>query len=43
MKTTSNLPAVRVMLRDGVFHEDIGYGALENAKSKGAALDKVRR
>ena len=34
---------VRVMLRDGVFHEDIGYGALENAKSKGAALDKVRR
>lgn len=34
---------VRVMLRDGVFHEDIGYGALENAKSKGAALDKVSR
>ena len=28
-------------LRDGVFHEDIGYGMLENAKSKGAALDKV--
>lgn len=33
---------VRVMLRDGVFHEDVGYGMLENAKSKGAALDKVR-
>jgi DNA repair and recombination protein RAD52 len=32
---------VRVTLRDGVFHEDIGYGMLENAKSKGQALDKV--
>jgi DNA repair and recombination protein RAD52 len=34
---------VRVTLRDGVFHEDIGYGILENSKSKGAALDKVCR
>lgn len=33
---------IRVTLRDGVFHEDVGYGALENSKSKGAALDKVR-
>lgn len=32
---------VRVVLRDGVFHEDVGYGTLENSKSKGAALDKV--
>lgn len=32
---------VRVTLRDGTFHEDIGYGMLENSKSKGAALDKV--
>lgn len=32
---------VRVTLRDGVFHEDVGYGALENSKSKAAALDKV--
>ena len=32
---------IRVTLRDGVFHEDIGYGMLENAKSKGVALDKV--
>lgn len=32
---------VRVTLRDGVFHEDIGYGILENSKSKGAALDKA--
>ena len=33
---------VRVVLRDGVFHEDVGYGTLDNSKSKGAALDKVR-
>lgn len=32
---------MRVTLRDGVYHEDIGYGMLENSKSKGAALDKV--
>jgi DNA repair and recombination protein RAD52 len=33
---------VRVTLRDGVYHEDVGYGILENSKSKGQALDKVR-
>lgn len=33
---------VKVTLRDGTFHEDVGYGTLDNAKSKGAALDKVR-
>ena len=33
---------VRVTLRDGVYHEDIGYGLLENSRSKGSALDKVR-
>lgn len=32
---------VRVTLRDGVHHEDVGYGMLENAKSKAQALDKV--
>lgn len=32
---------VRVTLRDGAYHEDVGYGVLENGKSKGAALDKV--
>lgn len=32
---------VRVTLRDGVYHEDVGYGLLENSRSKGAALDKV--
>ncbi|KLO09402.1 Rad52 22 double-strand break repair protein [Schizopora paradoxa] len=34
---------VRVTLRDGVFHEDVGYGMLENSKSKGAALDKCKK
>ncbi|KAJ8693851.1 DNA repair protein rad52, variant 2 [Pleurotus ostreatus] len=34
---------VRVTLRDGVFHEDVGYGVIENAKSKGAALDKCKK
>lgn len=32
---------VRVTLRDGTFHEDVGYGLLDNGKQKGAALDKV--
>jgi DNA repair and recombination protein RAD52 len=32
---------VRVTLRDGVYHEDTGYGVMENSKSKGAAFDKV--
>jgi hypothetical protein len=32
---------VRVTLRDGVHHEDVGYGLLENSRSKGTALDKV--
>ncbi len=33
---------IRVTLRDGVFHEDVGYGMLENSKSKGQAFDKVQ-
>jgi len=40
--TIGTTAIVRVTLRDGVFHEDIGYGMLENSKSKGQALDKVR-
>ncbi|TFK32016.1 hypothetical protein BDQ12DRAFT_693140 [Crucibulum laeve] len=34
---------MRVTLRDGVCHEDIGYGMLENSKGKGAALDKCKK
>jgi DNA repair and recombination protein RAD52 len=32
---------VRVCLRDGCAHEDIGYGKADNQKSKADALDKV--
>ena len=34
---------VRVTLRDGVYHEDIGYGQIENAKSKAAAFEKSKK
>lgn len=33
---------VRVTLRDGVFHEDVGYGSINNMKDKAGALEKVR-
>ena len=33
---------VKVTLRDGVSHEDVGYGMLDNCRQKGMALDKVR-
>ena len=32
---------VKVTLKDGTCHEDVGYGTAENLRSKGAALDKV--
>ncbi|TVY82433.1 DNA repair and recombination protein rhm52, partial [Lachnellula suecica] len=34
---------VRVTLRDGTFHEDIGYGHMENAKGKAAAFEKAKK
>ncbi|KAJ7099961.1 RAD52 DNA repair protein [Mycena belliarum] len=34
---------MRVTLREGVFHEDVGYGMIENAKAKGTALDKCKK
>ncbi|KAI0002593.1 Rad52/22 family double-strand break repair protein-domain-containing protein [Russula compacta] len=34
---------VKVTLRDGAYHEDIGYGTSENMRSKGAALDKAKK
>ncbi|GAA5943697.1 uncharacterized protein JCM15063_005808 [Sporobolomyces koalae] len=34
---------VRVRLPDGASHEDVGYGKLENAKSKGDGLDKCKK
>lgn len=32
---------VRVTLRDGSYHEDLGYGSMENSRQKGAAFEKV--
>lgn len=32
---------VRVTLRDGCFHEDLGYGHAENVKGRASALEKV--
>ncbi len=34
---------VRVTLREGAYHEDVGYGTIENSPSKGQAFDKVDR
>jgi DNA repair and recombination protein RAD52 len=34
---------VRVTLRDGTYHEDIGYGDVENCKGKGAAFHKAKK
>ena len=43
-KTTLGLSTiVRVTLRDGTFHEDIGYGHIENCKGKAAAFEKAKK
>lgn len=34
---------VRVTLRDGTFHEDVGYGGIENAKTKFMGLEKAKK
>jgi DNA repair and recombination protein RAD52 len=34
---------MRVTLRDGSFHEDIGYGHIENCKGKAAAFEKAKK
>ncbi|KAL8418117.1 hypothetical protein RB594_001656 [Gaeumannomyces avenae] len=34
---------VRVTLRDGTFHEDMGYGHIENCKSKASAFEKAKK
>ncbi|CAL5873873.1 uncharacterized protein PFLUO_LOCUS8156 [Penicillium psychrofluorescens] len=34
---------VRVTLRDGTFHEDIGYGHIENCKGKAAGFEKAKK
>ncbi|KAF7542949.1 hypothetical protein G7Z17_g11145 [Cylindrodendrum hubeiense] len=34
---------VRITLRDGTFHEDVGYGSIENAKGKAMAFEKAKK
>lgn len=34
---------VRVTLRDGTFHEDIGYGHIENCGGKAKAFEKAKK
>ncbi|KAJ7196478.1 RAD52 DNA repair protein [Mycena pura] len=34
---------MRVTVKEGVYHEDVGYGMIENAKGKGMALDKCKK
>ncbi|XP_045585479.1 uncharacterized protein [Procambarus clarkii] len=34
---------VRVQLKDGVYHEDIGYGVSEGMKSKALSVEKARK
>ena len=34
---------VRIHLKDGTFHDDVGYGSAENQKSKVAAYEKARK
>lgn len=34
---------VRVTLKDGSYHEDVGFGHIENAKSKYMAFDKCKK
>ncbi|ORX95421.1 recombination protein Rad52 [Basidiobolus meristosporus CBS 931.73] len=34
---------MRVTLKDGTYHEDVGYGNIENAKTKSQAFEKVKK
>jgi DNA repair and recombination protein RAD52 len=34
---------VRITLKDGSYHEDVGYGSMENSSKKAAALDKAKK
>ncbi|TKX21384.1 DNA repair and recombination protein rhm52 [Elsinoe australis] len=34
---------VRITLKDGTYHEDIGYGRIENCKGKGIAFEKAKK
>ncbi|KAJ2084314.1 DNA repair protein rad52 [Coemansia sp. RSA 988] len=34
---------VRITLKDGTYREDVGFGMIENVRSKGQALEKVKK
>ena len=34
---------VRVQLKDGAFHEDVGYGVSEGMRSKALSIEKARK
>lgn len=34
---------VRITIKDGTYHEDFGYGFIENAKSKAVAFEKCKK
>ena len=34
---------VRVTIKDGTYHEDIGYGSIENCRQKGMAMEKAKK
>ncbi|KAJ3123081.1 DNA repair protein rad52 [Nowakowskiella sp. JEL0407] len=34
---------MRITLKDGTFHEDVGYGVMDGAKTKGQALEKAKK
>lgn len=34
---------MRITLRDGTYHEDVGYGSIDNAKGKAMAFEKAKK
>ena len=34
---------VRVELKNGAYHEDVGYGVSEGLRSKGLSIEKARK
>lgn len=34
---------VRIVLKDGTFHEDVGYGSIDNCRSKAMAFEKCKK
>ncbi len=34
---------VRIQLKDGTYHEDVGYGIVEGQKSKGTAIENAKK